>query len=291
MVDRYGSSFMERGEVGGYRKTLPKILKVVRKEKDPSAFRARLLEISQLYFDGIITPEGDEPPEITGRWSWIFDFLQDQTGSDSIETLDELMKECAKYIGSFYRGEGEKTIGESRKSLLRLKNDLIRYGKVEDLPNHSHLNGSISDIRNLGILASNSEIQAIDYVIPVANEGFEPGFLLADIYESPLIPVRFSRLKRGDIGPRIPSEAEEENYIGRVRDKKVIVVEGTCCSGKSVEGVVELVSKYNPSQIYAACVLGSGLSGIRRYKEVNLNHDAVKRANHHQEGKLVQIIS
>jgi len=205
-----------------------------KKESDPVKVKSKFLQITQLSFDGMIDGRRDK----YGR----------------TEFLEWLMEIGTIHIGNFYRNKLNPL--EIINDIKEHSESILKYGEKTGIPKPYHLMNEEKNIYNFALEAQ-KKLGVPDTIVPVANEGFEPAFLMASIYnDAGVFPMRDS-CSKADRQTRIARGIDRRYLKETFRNKKVLVVEGTVFSGESLLKVCKRVLKERPSILEFCTVKGS----------------------------------
>ena len=209
--------------------TLDQILNGIEKEQNPVLVKEQILALVQMYFDSLIN-------------------CGNMTFFNQEKVLSNLLNAGKKAVGSFYRGNGidnetKDLILSNAKDISELINTYgLHTNKERNLANES------KNVALLGrVFQPNADNLEFDIIIPVASGGFEPSFLLADILEKDLHPIRCSPL-RHDLYVHMPLP----NALNKIKDKNVLVVEDTLVTGYTLSAILVNLNKLNPNMLYVA---------------------------------------
>jgi hypothetical protein len=240
---------------------LPKLFKRLETRKRPFIVERAFLGILQLYYNGLVDGFGptchSSSRNIMGK----------------LDLLSKLLATGTKCVGRFYR-EGVP-YDPIREEVLPYTKDIIRWGSNENVGFY-HLNTSPKEVFRFGQLAPENIQHSPEVIVPVATEGFEPALLLASIYEDvDIFPVRYSKCRKNDVQVKIPKGMFRSGVSKKIKNKKVVALEGTVSSGDSFGKVIRFIKEFEPSSFEAGTVIGKlgmkALSeeGVKSYRGNN----------------------
>jgi len=222
------------------------------KSKNPAVIKEIVLSLNQLYFDGLIEGDYSAEPEL------------EQFG------LDKLIEAGILTIGSFYDGSLEGRLDEARDIIFSAERNIKDYSSKERAKRR-HLRGFEDDILNWGRELSKNELD-INLIVPVASDGFEPAFLAASLRglnPEEIIPLRFSRLSKGDSEAKKPKNFQY--WDERLKGKKILITEGFSMDFHSIVKVRDYVKLQEPESITLSAVLPYKLNGFLPENELISN--------------------
>lgn len=235
-------------------RNLEESLETIALTDSPHNLREATLGAIQLYFDGLIRDLGaGKDPAI---WAEQSQTLQSMIDGLRIAIEEEHDRDEMKYF--------EKLRGK----ILPHREQILRDGSRE-VSKFRHLGGKIKKVNRLAELAREILAQnKPDLIIPVASGGFEPAAEIANhLGVERIMPIRYSRVSRGDYGVRLPFDAPEKYAFEQISGKRVLIVEDIVASGYTAEFVVDWTNKHNPAEVHFAYVLG----GSDRLKRLRIN--------------------
>lgn len=218
---------------------LPKLLEQIEVQRNPINFKEAMLQIVQLYFDGLVED---------------YEVRQDKIWKEQSEALDALLQSAKLTVSNFY--DGNPSFERAKEIVTDYAPILIKHGskegsKLRRFYNDGHL------IKYFSIeVAPAFKKKEINCVIPVASGGFEPGLLVAGHLEnSRILPVRYSDYSRDDKTVLVPTQAPSGYAAEEIRDKNVLIIDDVVDRGRTLGKVLEWIQRYKPQELYFAAVV------------------------------------
>lgn len=91
-----------------------------------------------------------------------------------------------------------------------------------------------------------------DFVVPLGHGAYRPGYMLATVIRSKVIPIRFSKYKNDDEIPRLTS-VEEEYLAFLLEGKDVLVFDEDSCIGEGAIITAKFLNlRFKPNKIRTA---------------------------------------
>ena len=232
----------------GLPMNIPQLIKTIDAEDNPVNFRNQLLSISQLYFDGLIKTKNGA------------DMAKGATWAEQAQALYNLNLAGKKAIGSFYRGKGIDFDGV-KEIFMPYASAIIQYGGNDSIAKHRNIFDDYNTVHAFGrnLYDECRNITGIDTIVCVAGGGFEPSYLAMDILEKEELAVmRYSSYRSmPDSNVKLPKFAPKGYINDQIKNKKVLVIEDYVVSGKSLNKVMNYISKRKSREIYCTTVIGS----------------------------------
>lgn len=215
---------------------IPDLLREISRLTSPGKFKNAILELNQLYFEGLV--------ESAKKGDW----------ERQSATLEGLMNGTGLALEGFYCAGRKMDFGGVREIILPLEKDLINYGS-ESFSTTRHLQESESEVAYWA-----EEMQqylgGVDTIVPIASGGFEPGILLSRFSRNvDLLPVRYSYCHRYDKKVRTPTSRPTEEDSEKIKDKRVLVVEDWVCGGISSNAVMKWTKRFSPQDLKVTAVV------------------------------------
>ena len=239
---------------------LIKKLQYIEKEKNPLKFKTSVLEIIQLYFDGIIENQfNSHSPEIWNEQSKILNSLFEAT---KITTYN------------YYENLKNLPYDKILNLILPYETTLLKYSSKKKSKNR-HLTEKehfINDFQKK--LPKELKQKKIDLIIPISSGGFEPSALIAKhLNIEKILPVRYSPQAKKDKKVLTPNQMPSEYIQNNIYNKNILIIDDIAASGTTLAKTARWTEKQIPKQIDISIVLGGRkhltYNGIHKQKNSN----------------------
>jgi len=221
--------------------SLDKLLKELNNEIDMRNIKEIMLNITQLYFDGIIATPSDDT-----------DVLSKQK-----ETLDSIMEGLNMIIPADYE-ENEIILDDTKEYFLKNSDVLSQYGS-RNPPKYRHLIGRrdavIRYCKFLKKLKCRDTLPDLDSIVSIASGGFEPGIIASHLLDvDNMLLVRYSNICKFDIDVKIPKCIGKEYYSDNIKDSNVMIVDDILDQGRTLDKTIRWALEFKPERLYCSVV-------------------------------------
>ena len=236
---------------------IPEILKSIEHERDPHAFKEEILNLNQLYFDGLVENQNKS--------------LDPNIWAEQSKTLNALLNGMKQTIVPFYRRHQHIPFDEVLETILPYSSLLIKHGS-QNVFKTRWFKGREADVQNsVEIITKTLAKAKIDLILPVASGGFEPAILVADYLEiDDLFPIRYSQYSRKDEKVLVPTQAPQNYTQQHISGNKILFVEDGIDSGATASKLSSWITQYDPKKVYFAVIQASSHdlthSSLHRHK-------------------------
>lgn len=233
--------------------SLEELLETLKSPFDPHPFKETLLQITQLYYDGLI-----ERHEHTGPKTW----------KQQLKTLRNLLQGVSDTLAAYYVQGKKVPMQEVSASMRHDKRNIMLYGSNKSCYKR-HLYGEENCVSAFAMCLGNSNLQP-ELIVPVASGGFEPALVAAYILGAKyVLPVRYSPLTRNDNHVLVPFNAPQDYVHKQLEGKHILIIDDVSESGLTAKTVTDWTLNFNPASVRFASVKVSSrtLEGLNFSRE------------------------
>jgi len=236
----------------GYGDNLENLLQKLEEKTKPIEFKEIVLDITQLYFDGLVTNKAKKK-------DW----------PEQRETLSALKEGLKMTIIPFYK---KKKINyeQVRNTLLEYHDTLKKYSSTFSCKKR-HLKDSEYMVKKFYKGLNKKILEGTDIIVSIASGGFEPTILAADkLGIENILIARYSYYANEDSDILIPTAAPFE-YTKPIKESNLLIVDDFIMSGRTLRSIIEWAEQYKPKNIYCTAIV-SYRARIKGYDTKILSH-------------------